>query len=142
MGEFLIIYKLKCSNDHEFEGWFKSIDSFEEQKRKSLVVCPVCASKDVAKVPTTLVAVKSLKEAPPKSVNVNYQYALLKKISDRVKKEFEFVGSRFPEEARKIHYGEVEKKNIYGSTTQEEENKLEEEGIEFFKFPMMPDTND
>ena len=140
----MIVYKLKCSFGHESEGWFKDIKSFEKQKKLELVTCPVCGNNDISKIPTSTRSIKSKegKETNAKSQPPNIGYALLKKMMNRVKKNFENVGEKFPEEARKIHYGETPAKNIYGTTTEVEEKKLKEEGIEFFKFPILKDKDD
>lgn len=140
----MIVYKLKCSKDHEFEGWFKNMKSFEKQRRSKLVICPVCASADVKNVITSTPAIKSRgANVESKSTKkIDMTYALMRKMSEKVRKGFENVKEKFPEEARKIHYGEIPPKNIYGFTNEKEEEALKEEGIEFFKFLMLKETDD
>ena len=145
MEQILIVYKLKCSNSHEFDGWFKSMDSFEEQMSGKMIFCPVCGDSALVKVLTSTRSIKSTRSSSVESgsdTKNRMAYALMKKISQDVRKNFENVGERFPQEARKIHYGETPARNIYGTTSREQENALKDEGIEFFKFPAVKDTDD
>ena len=140
----MIVYKLKCASGHVFEGWFKNIKSFDRQKRSSLVNCPVCGYSEIEKVITSTRALKSKgKESSKMSDEAeNWKHDLFRKISEKVRLEFENVGDKFFVMARKIHFEEIPAKNIYGTTTKEEEETLMDEGVEFFKFPMIKEPND
>ena len=131
----MIAFDLECSNGHTFEGWFHNTESFEEQQDKKLVTCPYCNGTKVKRVLSPVAMKTSSNDIEPRETNpIDYQ-KLAKEIVDYVNKNFEDVGSDFAKEALKMHYAVTEKRNIKGSATQEEEDMLEEEGIEFFKVP-------
>jgi len=138
----MIIFDLKCSNGHAFEGWFEDSKAFEGQRKKGLISCPVCDDKTVVKLPSAF----SIKGAPSKKYPVDEHQALLqvtKEISEYVEKNFDNVGPDFAKEALKIHYGASEPRSIRGVSTKEEEKTLKEEGIKFYKFPIIlePDSD-
>lgn len=133
----MIAFDLECSMGHTFEGWFHNIESFEEQKSKNLVTCPVCNNTDVRRVLSPV----ALKTSSPKDVTeslgpIDYQ-KLAKEVVEYINKNFENVGSDFAKEALKMHYAVTEKRNIRGSATEQEEKLLKDEGIEFFKVPTL-----
>ncbi len=121
----MIIYDLMCENGHKFEGWFKNMEEFEEQKQNKLVSCPVCNNNNVEVIITRC----SIKK---KSTHENMP--IYERLQKFLEENFENVGDRFPEEA--IHYGLAERRNIRGTATEEEEEELRNEGIEFFKIPI------
>ena len=132
----VIIYDLKCENNHIFEGWFNDRTAFEEQKKKALVTCPVCGSLSIDIVPSSITVMgkrtgKSSKNdkdiSPMKDLRMLHEY---------IDKTFEDVGSKFAEVALKIHIGEEDNRNIKGTTTKTEEDTLREEGIPFIKIPI------
>lgn len=124
----MIAFDLECSKGHRFEGWFNNLHSFEEQRARKLVSCPICSDTRVKKI-LSPVAVKS-SESP----SIDY-HRLAKEIVDYIHRDFDDVGTHFAQEALKIHYGVTEKRNIRGSATGEEEKMLREEKVEFFKIP-------
>ena len=131
----MIAFDLECSQGHLFEGWFDSLQSFEEQNLEGLVKCPYCDDAEVRKV-LSPVAVKT--SAPKEVIHpaaINYQ-RLAKEVIEYIKENSEDVGTQFAAEALKIHYGASEKRNIRGSATEEEEKTLKEEGVVFLKVPM------
>ena len=132
----MIAFDLECSMGHSFEGWFHNIESFEEQKTKKLVSCPVCNDTDVRRV-LSPVAMKtsSLKGVADSVGPIDYQ-KLAKEVVEYIDKNYEDVGSDFAKEALKMHYTVTEKRNIRGSATEDEEKVLKDEGIEFFKVPI------
>jgi hypothetical protein len=172
----MILYRLRCSQGHEFESWFKDSKTYERQEKKSLIGCPVCGA---AKVERALMAPRLGKSDKGKSDRGNsdkgkpveaevsgqapvpapaptpqqQQMAALArhmpkelrealvKVREHVEKNCEHVGDKFAEEARKIHYGESEKRGIYGQTSEEEAEALSEEGIEFGRLPWVPRGN-
>jgi hypothetical protein len=132
----MIIYDLKCEKGHKFEGWFKDRSAFENQKSQKLIVCPACGNADVEMIPSTISIMArddrtsrrgSVEEfSLPKAIELFHEY---------VNKNFDDVGPKFAEVALKIHHGEEEKRNIKGTTTENEEETLREEGVQFFKIP-------
>jgi hypothetical protein len=134
----VIIYDLKCEKRHKFEGWFKDLASFEEQKAQKLITCPMCGSADVAMVPSSIAVMgksREIKERKTGATDVS-PAKMLEMIHDFVSKNFDDVGDRFAEVALKIHRGEESKRNIRGITTDKEEVTLREEGVEFVKIPV------
>ncbi len=131
----MIVFDLKCSNGHTFEGWFDDTRTYEDQKEKSLIACPVCNNTCVSKIPSVF-AIKSSRPVKEHADPPADMAALADKIIDFVDKNFDDVGCDFAREALKIHYGVSEARNIKGTTTSHEEKILKDEGIEFFKIPM------
>ncbi len=133
----MIVFDLKCKNDHTFEGWFEDGQAYNTQRQKGLISCPVCEDIDVCKIPSTF-AIKST--VPMKDVAVQQKAIekIGKKIANFVEKNFDDVGCNFAKEALKIHYGASEPRNIRGVSTDQEEKTLKEEGVDFFKVPIAP----
>ncbi len=138
----MIAYDLQCANGHAFEGWFEDGQAYEGQEKKGLIACPVCNDTSVFRIPSTF----AIKSSPSEKDLYKQQTDLAdnsKKFVDFMKKNFDDVGCDFAKEALKMHYGAAEPRNISGVSTKEEENTLNEEGIQFFKIPMpiAPDTD-
>jgi hypothetical protein len=138
----MIAFDLECSLGHCFEGWFHNMESFEEQKTKKLVNCPVCNDTEVRRVLSPVALKTSSQKNDVDNVGpIDYQ-KLAKEVVEYVNKNFEDVGSDFAKEALKMHYIATEKRNIRGSATKDEEKMLRDEGIEFFKLPIMKFEDD
>jgi hypothetical protein len=139
----LIRYSLICDHGHEFEGWFSESADFDRQKESGFLTCPVCASASISKtLMAPSVATARQKEAGQKLVFDQVQKEAFSKLTEAVaavKANSEDVGERFPEEARKIHYGESEARGIIGNATQDEVHALIDEGIEVAPLPVLPD---
>jgi len=137
----MIRYALSCDRGHEFNAWFGSISSYDEQVEAHAITCPSCGSTHVRKSPMAP-AVKKRK-AEPVAVREDGErhrtYAFLKDLKAHLKANAEHVGPAFPEEARKMHYGEAEARSIYGEATVEEAKALKEEGIQALPLPPLPD---
>ena len=133
----MIAYDLQCSRGHVFEGWFDDLKSFESQRKQGLVSCPVCNDASVSRIPSTF-AIRSTEELPTGKTGAKYleKERLQGQIVDFVRKNFDDVGTEFTKEALKMHYGVQEPRNIRGTSTQQEEETLRKEGIEFFKIPI------
>jgi hypothetical protein len=129
----MIAFDLFCSNGHKFECWFKDSTSFEEQKEAGILTCPICDDNQIGKAFSPF-AIKRGGEKVKEGVD---PHQALQLIHDYLEKHFEDVGADFYKEALKIHYGEKEKKNIKGTATTEEEVILREEGVQFFKVPII-----
>jgi hypothetical protein len=138
----MIAYDLRCSNGHQFEGWFEDNRSFDRQKQQGLLACPVCEDTNVLKIPSTF-AIKGTTSTLPLKPDANIDLAAMgKQIVDYVEKHFENVGPDFAEEALKMHYGVIEPRNIRGVSTPKEEETLKAEGINFFKIPVASEPSD
>ena len=167
----MILYRLRCSKGHEFDSWFKDSKSYERQEKKSVIGCAVCGDSKVTRammaprlgtkgnkkkggLPAPVAEAPPPAAAPsPEQQQAQQQMAALArhmpkelrealiKVRAEVEKNCEHVGDKFAEEARKIHYGESDKRGIYGETTDEEAEALAEEGIEFGRLPWIPRGN-
>lgn len=149
----MIVFDLKCRKNHVFEAYFADTVAYESQARGGEIACPVCGDSRVAKAPMApniAVGSRGAREAPapgraparrpgpPLAPEVAQAVATLRKMRSFIERNFDHVGGRFPEEARKIHYGGVEHRNIYGDATREEVVSLEDEGIEIGEIPWVP----
>jgi len=143
----MIIFELCCAHGHRFEGWFASGDEFARQQDRALVTCPICDDAHVERLPSARVSVPkgaardNAPAAEPSEVRNDAQPAALGLPPEAVAKlreivrNTENVGRRFPEEARKIHYREVEPRAIRGQASRDEAKALVDEGIEFASLP-------
>jgi len=144
----MIRYTLRCSNDHEFEMWFRSIADYDRAIGADEVACPVCGQSKVEKALMAPAVAGARKGDPGKEERVKLavpdprQQAMretLLALRKQVTENADYVGPRFAEEARKIHYNEVEARGIYGEATSEEAQALTEEGIGFLPLPSLPE---
>lgn len=140
----MISFNLLCSNEHEFEGWFRNSDEFETQAKKKRVECPYCGDRKVSKAlmapavgaKTAVREVRSEKAAQAAKLR-----KALAEMRDYVEKNFDDVGDRFPEEARRIYYGESEERAIFGNASEEEAEELAEEGVPVGRLPWLKRPN-
>ena len=130
----MIVYNLQCVNRHEFEGWFATGAAFEDQAAAGLLTCPECGSVKIEKAPMApaLAGTKKTIIAAEERKKLRQFVAGMKKY---VKENADYVGKAFPEEARKIHYGEAEERHIYGEASVEEAKELIEEGVDIAALP-------
>jgi hypothetical protein len=161
----MIRYSLVCERRHEFEIWFKNSADYDKQAKRGLVSCPACGSEKVEKALMAPSLGRGSKkgasapapEAPPPEMPASPApaenktpvamispqerefRAKLKELRDHLTKNAENVGGKFPEEARKMHYGEIEHRSIYGEASPKEAKELHDEGIEFHPLPVLPD---
>jgi hypothetical protein len=134
----VIVYNLRCRNSHEFEGWFQDSAAFDAQAKSGKLACPVCDSHKVEKAimaPSVSGAKKSTVNDSEAKKMRQFMTGLRKYVQDNA----DYVGRKFPEEARKIHYGEVEHRHIYGEASVEEAKDLIEEGVDVA--PLPPDLD-
>lgn len=158
----MIVFDLKCRNGHLFEAWFNSASNFEQLREAGHVACAVCGSSKVEKalmaprISTSkkkgkAPVAKTADAAGPESLSGPGRYAndpsaakaaelmgQLAELRTRIEKNCDYVGKSFPEEARKIHYGESPKRNIYGEASDGEAKALADEGVEFSRIPWAP----
>ena len=131
----MIVFNLKCANDHIFEAWFRSSEVFSAQQENGEVACPTCANNKIEK----LIAAPRLNMG--RGVQISAQemkgetVELLRNLKKAIEENCDYVGNRFAEEARKIHYGETEARGIYGEVTKDEAKELKEEGVEAHPIP-------
>jgi hypothetical protein len=132
----MIAFDLFCSNGHKFECWFKNSASCEEQIASRVVSCPVCDDHQIERAFSPFMIGRDGGKKEEEFDSQHVQQAL-QLITDYIEKHFEDVGADFYKEALKIHSGEAEKRNIKGTATTEEEVILKEEGVAFFKVPII-----
>jgi hypothetical protein len=144
----VIRYALACGEGHAFEGWFGGSNAFDEQRAAGGISCPVCGSADVDKalMAPAVAGTKRAAGGGEAPIPVAAPHALpeelvtmLRKLRRHVTENADYVGDRFAEEARRIHYEEAEARGIYGEATREEAVALSEEGIEFHPLPVLPE---
>jgi hypothetical protein len=132
------VLNLRCANDHAFEGWFGSDDDFRDQSERDLVACPLCDDKTITRLPSAprlnVSTQRGEASAPPARASVEMAQAhaqgrWLHQMREMINNT-EDVGDRFPEEARRIHYGEAQERGIRGRASREDAEALREEGIE------------
>jgi hypothetical protein len=157
----VIHYALICHTGHEFESWFQSSAAYDKQAKRGLVSCPLCGSAKVEKAimaprlarkdkSTSIVAPAEESAPQPAAAEPATPVAMispqehefrakLKELRDHLTANADNVGKKFPEEARKMHYGEIEHRSIYGEATPQDARELHDEGIAFHPLPVLPD---
>jgi hypothetical protein len=160
----MIHYNLRCDRGHAFESWFQSSSAYEQQEKRKLVNCPICGSAKVerdimaprivskksreraaepAPVPAaasaTSTEVTSPASTPLMMAPERELRAKLRELRDHIVKNADNVGERFPNEARKMHYGDIEHRPIYGEASPDEARALIDEGVEVSPLPVLPD---
>jgi hypothetical protein len=159
----MIRYALACAKGHSFESWFSNSDAYDAQRVRGLVTCPICGSTKVEKelmaprlgrnskkrsAPPPAAA--AAPEVAPADANAPAPVAMmspqerefrqkLKELREHVTRNADYVGPRFADEARKMHYGEIGHRSIYGEASPDDAKALHEEGIEFHPLPILPD---
>jgi hypothetical protein len=133
----VIVYSLRCKNGHEFEGWFRDSASFDTQACDGSLCCPTCNSRRVEKAIMAPSLAANRHATPRRDPGSMRQF--MTGLRKYVQENAEYVGPQFAEEARKIHYGETFDRHIYGETTAEEAQALEEEGVDVA--PLPPDLD-
>lgn len=147
----MIVYNLKCRRDHLFEAWFRDSAAYDEQAAAGIVSCPICGTRKVEKAlmapRLSKGARRSEEAAPTPAQQSDHQKAIVEteksgevmkamaELRQKIEENFDHVGPQFAEEARKIHYGEADPRNIYGETSDEEAEALREEGVRFGRVP-------
>jgi hypothetical protein len=153
----VILYTLACDQNHSFESWFQNSAAYDKQKKRGHVTCPVCGSAKVekaimaprlgrAEAPEASAPAEAPTPAPVAKTSVAMMSPQerefrqkLKELRDHVTKNADYVGQKFPDEARKMHYGEIEHRSIYGEASPDDAKSLHEEGIEFHPLPVLPE---
>ena len=131
----MILYDVICSNDHVFEAWFADSKAFEDQRKDSAIVCPMCGDTHVEKALMAPNISAKKEQATADGKDAADAMRFLYKMREHIEENCDYVGKDFAEEARKIYYGEKKYHPIRGETTPEEANDLEEEGVPFARMP-------
>ena len=158
----MIHYNLRCERGHAFESWFQSSAAYETQEKRKLVNCPVCGSAKVERAimapqivskkgreraepapaaPATAEASTTPASTPLLMAQERELRAKLRELREHIVKNADNVGERFPNEARKMHYGDIEHRPIYGEASPEEARALIDEGVEVSPLPVLPDDS-
>ena len=156
----MILYALVCAKGHAFESWFPNSSAYDKQVKRGLVTCPACgnakvekaimapqlssrARHDAAETPPPADATPAPASVPAPVAMMSPPEAefrrKLKELRDHLTKNADYVGAKFPEEARKMHYGEIDHRSIYGEATPQETKELHEEGVEIHPLPILPE---
>jgi len=137
----MILFDLRCGSGHVFEAWFRNGDAYEAQAAGHEIACPLCGDVHIEKAP---MAPRIAKSRGKDEAAVQARAEVMRELVElrhKVEENCDYVGDRFAEEARRIHYGEVEKRGIYGEATETESTELREEGITFERIPWVPTTS-
>jgi hypothetical protein len=160
----MIRYALICAKGHSFESWFQNSAAYDKQAKRGLVECPVCGDVKVEKAimapgvagakkrrrvsvpapmgeaPATAAAGEEVKAPVAMISPQEHEFRTkLKELRNHLTKNSDYVGQKFPDEARKMHYGDIEHRSIYGEATMQDAKEMHEEGIEFHPLPVLPD---
>jgi hypothetical protein len=156
----MIRYDLRCERGHAFDSWFQSSAAYDSQVKRKLVTCPVCGSAKIEKAimapqiinkkgrekpvaaPVAEAPVADSTPSEPTPLLMAQERELrakLRELRDHIVKNADNVGERFPNEARKMHYGDIEHRPIYGEASPEEAKALIDEGVEVSPLPVLPD---
>jgi hypothetical protein len=158
----MIHYNLRCAKGHAFESWFQSSSAYEAQEKRELVSCPVCGSTKVERaimaprivskkgrdtkpsdhLPVPVAAAEVIPPSSPTPLLMAQEVELrakLRELRDHIVKNADNVGEKFPNEARKMHYGDIEHRPIYGDASPDEAKALIEEGVEVMPLPALPE---
>jgi hypothetical protein len=153
----MIRYNLRCDRGHAFESWFQNSSAYESQEKRKLVSCPACGSVKVERAimapqivnkkgsdsaapsPIASTEVTAPASTPLMMAQERELRAKLKELRDHIVKNADNVGERFPNEARKMHYGDIEHRPIYGEASPDEARSLIDEGVEVSPLPVLPD---
>jgi hypothetical protein len=142
----MIRYELVCAAGHRFDGWFANSAAFDAQEKADAVACPVCGSSDVGKAVMAPSVSSGRRAAEPVRLAANVPeeseaVAMLRKLRKHLTENADYVGNKFAEEARRIHYNEAERRGIYGEATPDDARALADEGIEFHPLPRLPEDH-
>jgi hypothetical protein len=154
----MIHYILRCERGHAFESWFQSSAAYEQQEKRKLVNCPVCGSAKVERgimapqivskkgrdivepaPAAAMPATTTPASAPLVMAQEREVRAKLRELRDHILTSSDNVGERFPNEARKMHYGDIEHRPLYGEASPDEARALMEEGVEVSTLPLLPE---
>ena len=134
----MILFDLKCTRDHVFEAWFPNSAAYDKQAKAGAVACPTCGSHKVEKAPMAPRIGKAAKASVPAVAAEHGEVRQkLAELRAKIEANCDYVGEKFAEEARRIHYGETERRDIYGETSDDEAKELHDEGVQFTRVPWL-----
>ena len=141
----MIVYDLKCQCGHAFEAWFRDSESFDSQIADGEVSCPLCGSGKIAKaLMAPRITGRHGEDRPaahPEAARPAMGQCLVEEAISRLREHVintcDYVGERFADEARRIHYGEAEERGIYGEATRKEAEELKDEGVAIAPLPFV-----
>ena len=150
----MIRFALSCEQEHSFEGWFRNNEDFDRQTAKHLIECPVCGSGKVDKALMAPSVSTSRRQNARQEQDTGSETVTLaqgdeqrkamqelRNLTHKMRANSEYVGDKFADEARKIHDGERDQRNIYGEATVDEARALMDEGIDFMPIPVFPEDH-
>jgi hypothetical protein len=135
----MIRFALRCASGHEFEAWFRNGEGYEAQQKAGEIACPECGDAHVEKALMAPSIGRSRQTPAP--ISPTQLRAALVELRQQVESHCDYVGVKFAEEARRIHYGESDPRGIYGEASAEESRELAEEGIKFGRIPWVQPTD-
>ncbi len=134
----MILFKLRCAAEHEFEGWFRDGAAYERQAARGQIACPECGDSAIEKAPMAPRLARGGSATTPTPEEMR---RMLQQMRQHVEANCDYVGPRFAEEARRIHRGEADARGIYGEATDTESQELADEGIEVARIPWVPPSD-
>lgn len=134
----MISLTLTCKDEHEFEAWFKDSAEYDKQRKRRLVECPICGDRKISRA----LSAPNISTSKTQNLDAAEMRKKMRELKQHVETTHEHVGDRFAEEARKIHYGESEARDIYGQATGEEAKELVDEGVPFAPLPWTEEAKD
>ncbi len=142
----MIVYQLRCGHGHGFEAWFKDSGSYDRQRKARKVECPICGDAKVSKAPMAPALARGDSRGDSQEIAAHEMSRKVMEVATKLRQHVEencdYVGERFAEEARRIHYEEVDPRGIYGEASEEEAKELTDEGISFDRLPIPSRRND
>lgn len=134
----MILFKLRCAAEHEFEAWFRDGAAYERQAARGEIACPECGDSAIEKAPMAPRLARAGSAPPPSPEEMR---RMLQQVRKHVETHCDYVGPRFADEARRIHRGEADARGIYGEATDTESQELADEGIEVARIPWVPPSD-
>ena len=137
----MILFELRCAGQHHFEAWFKDGATYDSQVAAQEIACPHCGDRQVEKAPMAPRLAKGRGTALDVEAAAGEMRKVLVALKKKVQDSCDYVGERFPEEARKIHYGDSEARPIYGEASPEQARDLKDEGVSVTRIPWVAEGN-
>lgn len=137
----MILFELRCAAEHHFEAWFRDGATYDRQAAAGEIACPVCGDARIGKAPMAPRLAKARGTALDAQAAAGELRRMLVDLKRKVQADCDYVGGQFPDEARKIHYGDAEARPIYGEATPEQARDLEDEGVAIARIPWVAEGN-
>ena len=138
----MILYNLRCAHEHDFDAWFRNSATYDEQAAAGEIACPVCGDARVTKaLMAPRIASARGREVSEEAKRMAMMREMLREMRTKIETNCEHVGDEFADEARKMHYGEIEHRDIYGNASDEDYDALTEEGVPVARIPWLPPSD-